>query len=797
MANMPMLATLSFQGLGIRKESSHVMNNPVRCSRFLTLAAAVLGTATAAVSAQTVTLTIINQSSQPVTVSPQLTVLTPPANGTATLTSGSTPITVAASGSNSQVSVLVNATSGAVSTTLEVDGSYAGIPFTFIQVFGSQGPGQGIVSYNLSTVRPFNTPSVLASSGSNYTITLTIPSNPLVLSKTNWSVKGTVVQKDGKNFFAKAFCYSPTPIGGATFEPGVGDWFCPPWWTYNGVNSPNDIGQRDIANLTSMGGNAVRTYFTWYWMKQPDLNYLQGITQNSPLPVYTDTQYPYTVFFDHLPFLDACYKAGIQVVLGIAIEGGNCFNHAVPSVSSAYQNFYLQTAQKLASLYGNHPAVMGFCMGNEQNNASINTDSRTYVYYQSMYKAIKAAAPNKLVTIAFQDDPTLYNGTLTVTDQAGQNPPTPFNGMPIEKAISTVVDVWGLNIYGGISTDFPNYQKYVVNAASGKYARPLWITEWGTPSGKNNPAIAGPISGNAQAQELSPAELATGAQKIAADISYMHTNLGFVAGAFYFEYSDEWWKNASLDPTQVNTAVSPLNPQTGMFQTNGNGQVTMLNGSLAYPAYPFTHDGSESPDWPEECWGLFGVAASNGRAPQNPDPNNPDTLDPRQPYITAVTNGYATLAAAYASESPSQLGDVLTSNSVSRKYGHETTAWGIGFPVASTQGRQMGLFGSESKDLWVIDPFGLVKILADRREGITARLLDWGGEKVFLPRKQPNRVYFFSTDEWRFIQEDANLTAPGGLPVFLLTPPRDSDFSDRTGPFEEPAIPSAPIPQNP
>ena len=40
----------------------------------------------------------------------------------------------------------------------------------------------------------------------------------------------------------------------------------------------------------------------------------------------------------------------------------------------------------------------------------------------------------------------------------------------------------------------------------------------------------------------------------------MHTNLGFVAGAFYFEYTDEWWKNASFDPTQVNTTVSPFDP---------------------------------------------------------------------------------------------------------------------------------------------------------------------------------------------------------------------------------------------
>jgi beta-galactosidase GanA len=142
-----------------------------------------------------------------------------------------------------------------------------------------------------------------------------------------------------------------------------------------------------------MGINALRTYFTWYWVKEPDLTYLQSITQNSPMTVFKETLYPYTVFFDHTPFLDACYKAGIYVVLGIALEGGNCFNFTTPDVLSAYQNFYLQTAQKLATLYGRHPAVMGFCMGNEQNNAGINTDSRVYVYYQKMYNAISLSPP--------------------------------------------------------------------------------------------------------------------------------------------------------------------------------------------------------------------------------------------------------------------------------------------------------------------------------------------------------------------------------------------------------------------
>jgi hypothetical protein len=769
--------------------ANHLMNAViVRYARIFILTAGLLEMLVPIAAAQTVTLVVNNESNQTLSFTPQLTVLPPSGSGEATLTAGTTPITVGPNDTNNQVSVTFNANPGPVTVTLQLDGSFAETPFAFIQVFGTS--GQGIVSYNLGTTRPFDNPSVLAPSGqANFTITLTIASNPVILPTTTWRVNQLVVQKDGTNFFAKGVAYSPTPIGGATFEPGIGDWFVPPWWTYDGDNSPNDIGRRDTEILTGMGVNALRTYFTWYWLKQPELAYLQNITQDTPMTVFEDTQYPYTVFFDHTPFLDACYKHRIYVILGIAVEGGNCFNFDTPDVMSAYQNFYLQTAQKLATLYGRHPAVIGFCMGNEQNNAGINTDSRVYVYYQQMYNAIKTAAPDKLVTIAFQDDPTLYNGTQTVRDPSGQTPPTPFNNLPIEQAISLVVDVWGLNIYAGMSTDFPIYRTNVIQAGNGAYARPLWITEWGTPSGENVPEGAtGPTQGNAQTQQLSPEDLANGAKSITADIQYMHTNLGFVAGAFYFEYTDEWWKNASFDPTQVDTDVSRFDPDTGKFETNPQGQVTMLNDSLQYPAYPFTHDGSASPDWPEESWGLYGVATNN-EEPQNPNPNNPDILTPRQPYVAALSTGYATLAAAYASENPSSVGDRSRSRLVSRRYGHFETPWGV------------AARDSSSARVWNVDPFGLMKVLKyDQRKGITALLLDWDREKVFLPRSRPEFIYFFSTDEWKFVQEDANVTPRSRLPVFLLTPPADSQFSE---PFELPegqehwAIPSAPVPETP
>ena len=55
------------------------------------------------------------------------------------LIAGTTPVTVAANSTNDQVSVMVRPASGPVSVTLQVNGSFAGTPFVFIQVFRQRG----------------------------------------------------------------------------------------------------------------------------------------------------------------------------------------------------------------------------------------------------------------------------------------------------------------------------------------------------------------------------------------------------------------------------------------------------------------------------------------------------------------------------------------------------------------------------------------------------------------------------------------------------------------------------------
>ncbi len=652
---------------------------------------------------------------------------------------------------------------------------------------------------------------------------------------TNWTVDDTVVLKNGEPFFAKGMNYSPTPVGAATFLPGVGDWFTPPW---------NGIWERDLPILKAMGVNTIRTYFTWYWMPSDNLATLAGFTQESPLSV---DPWGNTVDYNHLPFLDACHAAGVYVVLGIALDGGNTFNYANATIREAYQNFYLQTAEKLAKRYGEHPAVIGFSLSNEQNQpgpanaptSGRNADPRTWAYYQQLADVVRQHAPNKLITIAFQDDAELYNGSITI------------NGEPLEKVISNLVDVWGLNIYAGMSGDLSRFQQFVINPG---FARPLWITEWGVSGGKNVPAgTQGPLEGAATGAEKSVAEQQIAASQITAQIELMQDHLTFVAGGFYFAYSDEWWKNY-LDPNTVQplpTAQNPyanIDPNTGLYiQQDAQGRVTtnvpLPDGSFrkVYPTYVWRQDGSTSPDWPEEFWGLHAIAPNQRPTRSGPydvannKPFPADRLTPRQPMVNAVAEGYATLESRAlrltnarlnrnltASDTPSTLEERLRTTGIGGGSSQNNALFGSANSSASPQANRFFrhfyddagdllppsrrgalLDGLQIGDLFLMEDFGLVRLLARVDEGFWVNPLSYEDSWLYFDLSAPDFVFEGATGIWYRIKEDRDLFefdqgrptgTHGGIPIRLfeggiwdLQPPDETLFSHPGGiqPFAE------------
>ena len=116
--------------------------------------------------------------------------------------------------------------------------------------------------------------------------------------------------------------------------------------------------------------------------------------------------------FDHSAFLDAAAANGIDVTIGIALDGGNVFDNGDPSLGQDYLDFYTATAEKLAELYGDHRAVMGFCLGNEQNNPSRIVRTSFWDGLAGMAQAVRAKAPGKLVVFAMENDnPDMFTAT--------------------------------------------------------------------------------------------------------------------------------------------------------------------------------------------------------------------------------------------------------------------------------------------------------------------------------------------------------------------------------------------------
>ena len=386
--------------------------------------------------------------------------------------------------------------------------------------------------------------------------------------KSKWTTSGTQILKNGTAQFLKGVCYAPTPCGAATYAPGVGDWFAAPW---------SGIWERDFPLMKAAGIDNIRTYFFWAWTPPSNMTTWKTVTSGPPT-------------FDHSGFLDAAEAHGISVTIGIALDGGNVFDNPSSSLGADYLAFYKATAQKLAEQYGDHPAVMGFCIANEQNNPSRIVTTKFWDGLNTIANAVKSNAPDKLVMMAMQNDtPAMYTAKVGDTDTS-----SPFAGLTVPACFAQIFDVWGVNIYSGMKGSLTAYNTNVVKTSN---ALPLIVSEWGIPAA------------NKQGQ-LTPSEFTASIDgTMKPQGQEMKDNVSFVAGAQYFEWTDEWWK--------------------------GSGGAT-----------PWEHNLPTSNEWPEEWWGLNSIAPVGRTAKDGPwdtkenKPYPPDKLTAR-PTLAALTSIYA------------------------------------------------------------------------------------------------------------------------------------------------------------
>ena len=226
-----------------------------------------------------------------------------------------------------------------------------------------------------------------------------------------FTVSNREIFLDGSAFEVRGMCYQPTPVGeDVTAGPPHGDYYTAAY---------SNLWARDFANLRNMGANVIRGY-------------------------------GWTIGEDHSDFLDAAYNGGDQSLYFLV---NKWINPATDWSNTSDVNALVAEWESIATELKNHPAVMGFLVGNEVNWQNGNgTNPDFWAAMNQIAGAVKAEAPDKLVSVA-------------ITDELGQ--------VQTYDASMTHLDFWALQVYRGHA--FGNFfADYEVRST-----KPLVITEFG------------------------------------------------------------------------------------------------------------------------------------------------------------------------------------------------------------------------------------------------------------------------------------------------------------------------------
>ena len=293
-------------------------------------------------------------------------------------------------------------------------------------------------------------------------------------------------------FIVNGVNYAPTQIGGS------GD--LPP---YNDLFYTNDTGlwpplwDRDIATMRAIGVNAMRTYGFWKFEPgfagAPPRPAPTGVAEFWPLldirilpDQAADRQFcfpgdPAVYAFEHrshTAFLDRLWNGGgapIHIWIAIALPLALVDAKTPPAQREQYLQFYRYSARWLARMYGNHPAVMGFVIGNELDTAST---TRTRLFWDTLNdigRVVKASAPDKLTMSVFHDTPDF---NAVVADAPGQPRGPQMYGL----------DIYGFNPFntpapdGNLFSRFRDAVAMCTRKDGASCAKPLLFGEFGVPA---------------------------------------------------------------------------------------------------------------------------------------------------------------------------------------------------------------------------------------------------------------------------------------------------------------------------
>lgn len=355
-------------------------------------------------------------------------------------------------------------------------------------------------------------------------------------------------------------CYSPAPINGSnSYAPAIGDWY---WDDFDSVTGWKALWQRDLAVMRGHV-NMIRICCSLSRQLSPNWNWGQ--------------------LFTHKSFLDQCWNDGrqpIYVLVGVPLPSTMFWKDQYDNAPKAEITYWTNVLQETAAQMGQHPAVMGFTIQNEQDGAEVCYGPAKLAEFwwgqvEKMAAIVKKEAPHKLVGMATHDDPKI-----------------PAKAAPY-MAKCRSMDFWGVNTYQTMSFDSV-YSGY--NALSGVALKPVILTEYGLPAtGHHDPNDPTTIYEDETTRKKA-AEVV--GKMLPKAFQHQPNNRVDGLGAFYFEFCDEWWNQPGSNIyTWYGGPAAPGFPN-GYWDNEGFGLYSIKRGGDLPNNAPIWNQNENRPNTP-------------------------------------------------------------------------------------------------------------------------------------------------------------------------------------------------------
>jgi hypothetical protein len=350
------------------------------------------------------------------------------------------------------------------------------------------------------------------------------------------TVAGRQLLVDGDPFTVKGVNYSPAPVGYQVGNAATGCIGPYRWW----MDRPTYIA--DFPLIRKMGANTIRTFD------------LMNSTSTST---------------EVLAALDEAHRNNLGVIMGYFVS------HTENMANGAFRTRTLNEFVAAVNAYKNHPAVLIWAFGNENNLDNGNTNPDWYSLVQQAAQQAKAADPyHAIMTVEGEclgPDCSLAPGTkFSFLNNIGNA------AIGADDATLTFLDLWGINAYRG--TTFEGiFQALVVSTMT---AKPVLVTEFGKDAWRDS---AGREDADMQSEYIRSQW-----QEINANLSATGMGTASLVGGSVFEWTDEWWKDSAND---CNTHGTQVLFRRTSDSVDSNYQDEWLGLATASPITPITNTG--------------------------------------------------------------------------------------------------------------------------------------------------------------------------------------------------------------